>query len=200
MQLNLIEKSSGEIVTLEETKNYLCIDHDFDDHLISILIKSTREVMEAIIQKSILKQVWEYKAEKQPVSNFYFNPKYYSDIFKNTLKISLPKIPVRKILAMKINEEEIDLEKCSWNIIGDKFCLSITNNFIIKKSNFSFSIRYETGISDNAENVPYQLKLANLMLVANAFHERHSFQTPHLISQGIKQLLSPFIELRMQSC
>ncbi|MDR1333898.1 MAG: head-tail connector protein, partial [Holosporaceae bacterium] len=165
MQLNLIEESSGEIITLEETKNYLCINHDFDDSLISILIKSTREALEAIIQKSILKQVWEYKMENQPVSNFYFNSNDYPNIFKNTLKISLPKPPIRKILAVKINEEEIDLNKCSLNTIGDRFCLCIVNNFLAKKSKISFSIRYETGISDDVGNIPYQLKLANLMLM-----------------------------------
>jgi hypothetical protein len=196
MQLNLIEGSSGEIVTLEEAKNYLRIDHDFDDNLISVLIKSTREALEAIIQKSILKQVWEYSVENQSISDFYFNSSDYPNIFKNTLKISLPKPPVRNILAVKINGEEIDLDKCSLDTVGNRFCLCIECNFAMKKSKISFSIRYETGISNNVENIPYQLKLANLMLVANAFQERYSY-SENIISQGVRQLLTPFLNLRM---
>jgi uncharacterized phiE125 gp8 family phage protein len=198
MQLNLIEGPTCEIITLEETKNYLRIDHDFDDNLISLFIKSTREAMEAIIQKSIMKQVWEYKSEDQFISNFYFNSDDYPSVFKNTLKIILPKPPVRNILCVKINDNEIDPQQCSLDTAGNKFCLCIHGKHsFTKKPKISVIVRYEAGISDCAENIPYQLKLANLMLVANAFRERYSYSQCDVISEGIRQLLSPFLNIRM---
>ena len=45
MKLILIEQPTDEIISLEETKNYLRIDHDFDDDLLKMLIKSTRAAM-----------------------------------------------------------------------------------------------------------------------------------------------------------
>jgi hypothetical protein len=145
-----------------------------------------------------MKQVWEYKLEDQFVSNFYFNSDDYPSIFKNTLKVALPKPPVRNILKVKIDGNEIDPQQCSLDTLDNKFCLCIhSRNFFTKKTKLFIDVMYEAGISDCAENIPYQLKLANLMLVANAFRERYSYSQGNIISQGIKQLLSPFLNIRM---
>lgn len=199
MQLNLIEAPASEIITLEETKKYLRIDHDFDDNLIVMLIKSTREAIEAVIQKSIMKQAWEYNIQNQHVSNFYFNEGGdYPNVFDDVLKISLPKPPVRKIISVEIGDKEIDPEKCSLDTVNNRFCLCIHDKRLLaRKRKISVSIKYEAGISDRAENIPYQLKLANLMLVANAFQERYSYSQNNVVSQGVKQLLSPFLEWRL---
>ncbi len=56
MNLELIAQPNSEIITLQEVKDYLNIDHDFEDNLLELLIKSTREAIETIVQKSIIKQ------------------------------------------------------------------------------------------------------------------------------------------------
>ena len=65
------------------------------------------------------------------------------------------------------------------------------------KINYPIIIKYKAGISDQAENIPYQLKLANLMLVANAYQERYSYSQNNVISQSVKELLMPFLNLRI---
>ncbi|MDR0968397.1 MAG: head-tail connector protein [Holosporaceae bacterium] len=196
MQLNLIEQPASEIVTLGEAKNYLRIDHDFDDNLILNLIKSTREAIETTIQKSIVKQTWEYKLDRESVSNFKPGNSSYPNIFCGVMRIPLPKPPIMKIILVEIDDREIDPKKYSLETINERFCLCLNDPKLFQnKRKISVRIIYETGISEDPENIPYQLKLANLMLVANAFQERFSYPQNGFVSQGVKRLLSPFLNL-----
>jgi hypothetical protein len=198
MQLNLLEKPFEEMITLAETKNYLRIDHDFDDNLISAIIKSTREAIEAIIQKSILKQIWEYKLDNMSICDFDFQEGNYPSIYCNNVKIPLPKPPIREIISISANNRELDSNKYSLEKTNDKFCLCVDRKHLFRKrKRISIAIRYSAGIADSAENIPYQLKLANLMLVANAFQERFAYPQNSIVSQGVKQLLHPFLNLRI---
>ncbi|MDR0580726.1 MAG: head-tail connector protein [Holosporaceae bacterium] len=198
MQLNLLEKPSEEIITLVETKNYLRIDHDFDDNLITAIIKSTREAMEAIIQKSILKQVWEYKLDNMSIGNFDFQEGNYPSLYCNSVRIPLPKPPIREIISASVDNRELNLDKYSLEKTNDKFCLCVDRKHLFRnRRKISITIKYSAGIVDSAENIPYQLKLANLMLVANAFQERFLYPQNSIVSQGVKQLLHPFLNLRI---
>jgi uncharacterized phiE125 gp8 family phage protein len=114
------------------------------------------------------------------------------------MKIPLPKPPIMKIIDVKIDDREVDPSKYSLETTGGKFCLCVNDRALFRsKRKISIEIRYEAGISDNPANIPYQLKLANLMLVANAFQERFSYPPNNFVSQGVKQLLSPFLNLRV---
>ncbi|MDR2646152.1 MAG: head-tail connector protein [Holosporaceae bacterium] len=198
MQLNLLEKPSEEIITLAETKNYLRIDHDFDDNLISAIIKSTREAIEAIIQKSILKQIWEYKLDNASICNFDFQEGDYPSIHCNSVRIPLPKPPIREIISVSVDDRDLDPNKYSLEKTNDKFCLCIDSKHLFRnRRKISIAIKYSAGIADSAENIPYQLKLANLMLTANAFQERFAYPQNNIVSQGVKQLLHPFLNLRI---
>ncbi|MDR1982794.1 MAG: head-tail connector protein [Holosporaceae bacterium] len=199
MELNLIEKPSSEIITLEEAKNYLRIDHDFDDNLILSFIRSTREAMESIIQKSIMKQTWEYKLHDSSICDFDFHESDYPSIFSGTMRITLPKPPIIKIISVAVDEAEINPGKYSLEKVSNKFYLCVNSEkfFSVSRRKISVNVVYEAGIADCVENIPYQLKLANLMLVANAFQERYSYKQNSVISQGVKQLLGPFLNLRV---
>ncbi|MDR1375201.1 MAG: head-tail connector protein [Holosporaceae bacterium] len=198
MQLNLIKKPENEIISLAEAKNYLRIDHDFDDTLIVGTIKSTREALESIIQKSIFKQTWEYVLDNYSICNFDFCESDYPSIFCDIIKIPLPKPPIMKIISVKVGEKEQKECKYSVEKINHKFCLCINyGKSLHRRNKVSIKIIYEAGIADKVENIPYQLKLANLMLMANAYQERFSYKQEGVISQGIKQLLSPFLNLRI---
>jgi hypothetical protein len=198
MQLNLIEKPSDEIITLEETKNYLRIDHNFDDNLILCLIKSTREAMESIIQKSIMKQTWEYTFDRNSICEFDFGKSDHPSIFGNTLRILLPKPPIIRIVSVKINNRTINPQKYSLEKVNDKFCLCVSDRGVFSDGRkISMAIIYEAGVADRVENVPYQLKLANFMLAANAYRERFSCSSGGNISKGVRQLLDPFLNLRV---
>jgi hypothetical protein len=198
MRLNLIEKPASEIITLEETKNYLRIDHDFDDHLISSLIKSTREAIEATIQKSIMKQTWKCEITNAAICDFKFKGSAYPSIFCGVMRIPLPKPPIMKIVVVKIDGLAVDPQKYSLEILNERFCLCVNDRGLFQnKRKISLKIIYEAGISDDPENIPYQLKLANLTLVSNAFNERFSYPQNNFVSQGVRQLLGPFLNLRI---
>jgi hypothetical protein len=198
MQLILIEKPTSEIISLEETKNYIRIDHDFDDTLILGLIKTTREAIESIIQKSIMKQVWEYTLNSNSICNFDFGESDYPSIFCDIIRIPLPKPPVTKVFKVEINDHEIEKDSYTLDAVNNKFCLCFSSKKLLNRKNkISIKIKYEAGIAENVENIPYQLKLANLMLVANAYQERFSYKQNGIISQGVKQLLGPFLNLRI---
>ena len=54
----LKEKIEGEIIALDDAKNYVHANGNFDDELIKTLIKSGREIIEKILHQSILKERW----------------------------------------------------------------------------------------------------------------------------------------------
>lgn len=198
MQLTLVKKPLQEIISLEEVKNYLRIDHDFDDNLLRTLISSTRAAMEAIIQKSIMIQTWEYVLNIDSLADFYSENTELPTISYGVINIPLPKPPVIKIVELTAGGTVINAEHYALEKINTKFCLCFAYRKIMtKNSMFPIVIRYEAGIADKIENVPYQLKLANLMLIANAYQERYSYNQNSIISQGIKQLLTPFLNLRI---
>jgi hypothetical protein len=198
MQLISIEQPANEIISLEETKNYLRIDHDFDDSLINMLIKSTRQAMESIIQKSIMKQKWQYIIDSRSACNLEAGESNYPSIFCNQIIIPLPKPPVVDVISVTIGEVEIPKQKYSLEQINGKFCVCFDRSkFISSRKNIQIKIVYEAGIANDPNEASSQLKLANLMLVANAYNERYAYKQNSVVSQGVKQLLRPFLNLRL---
>lgn len=198
MKLVLIKQPTDEIISLREAKNYLRIDHNFDDELLKMLIKSTRTAMEAIIQKSIMAQTWEYTIDHCSVSNLRYEKRDVAKVFCGIITIPLPKSPIVDVLSLKMGNKTVQKTDYCLEKIDNKCCLVLNcKNLTSKKVEYPITIRYLAGISDNVENIPYQLKLANLMLTANAYQERYSYSQNNIISQSVKELLTPFLNLRI---
>lgn len=199
MKLVLVNRPDTEIITLEEAKNYLRVDHDLDDDLIKMLIKSTRIAMESIIQKSIMYQTWEYTVDRLPKTN-RANVNIFDTVtvYGKIVSIPLPKSPIVKVISVKIGENELNPSMYFLKKADNKNCLIIDcKNTELTIPNRSIVIKYQSGISDSIENIPYQLKLANLILVSTAYQERYANTGNFQISKGIKQLLTPFINIRI---
>ena len=198
MQLSLVEKPREEIVSLEEAKNYLRISHDFDDQLLNMIIKSTREAMESIIQKSVIIQTWKYTINNDSICCSSIQKDDFPIIRRDVVRIPLPKPPVARIISVKIDDQEIENKHYTLEKIHSKFCLCLSSKKAFnEKRKAAITVEYEAGISDKKENIPYQLKFANLILIANAYQERYSYNQNSVISQGVKQLLEPFLNLRV---
>lgn len=192
MQLNLLEKNEQELISLPEAKNYIRVEQNCDDNLIKTFISATREAMESILQKSIVKQKWSYQIDAKDVVYIEVNNDI-SDISSCKVKIPLPRPPVIEIEKVTVNykngksrvlnnyEQEVDRQ----------FCLLIDRNEI-RPSVKNIEIVYSAGIVENVENVPYQLKLANLMLVANAYKNRFSYDSSEFMPKSIEKMLAPF--------
>jgi uncharacterized phiE125 gp8 family phage protein len=197
MQLTL-EKANDEIISLKEAKNYLRIDHNFDDDLLNTLIRATREVIESKIQKSIMAQTWKYTVNKDDFCSYSGANAIGVVMSYDTIMIPLPKPPVVCIKKAEINGKEVNKTCYSLEKINSRVYLRLEcKNTVGEKSKFPITITYESGISNKMENVPHQLKLSNLMLVADAYQERYSPNKNTVISEGIRQLLGKFLELRI---
>ncbi|MBR1733960.1 MAG: phage head-tail connector protein [Alphaproteobacteria bacterium] len=198
MDLVLITQPKDEIISLKETKNYLRIDHNFDDELLKMLISATRAAMETIIQKSILSQTWEYTIDHYSISYIRHEKRNIANIFDGIITVPLPKSPVVSIISVKIGEKLIEPKLYYLKKIENKCCLILNSKTLdYKRMKDSITIRYVSGIATKISNVPYQLKLANLILVANAYQERYSYSPDSVISQKVKDLLKPFLNLRI---
>ena len=141
MKLVLVEQPTDEIISLKETKNYLRIDHDFDDDLLKMLIKSTRTAMEAIIQKSIMAQTWEYTIDHRSVSNSRSEKRDIAHVFCGVVTIPLPKSPVVEVLSVKMRGEKMETTDYSLEKIGNKCCVILNcKSMAFKKTRFLTSI------------------------------------------------------------
>jgi uncharacterized phiE125 gp8 family phage protein len=189
MNLYLLKPPEKEMILLEEGKNYLRIDHDFDDDCLTSLIRSTREALETVIQKSVLRQTWKYIIN----GNFFLLEKYVS-FCGNIIKIPLPKPPLIKIVDVTLDGKKIDNEKYGFEKVDSTLRLNMSMN---SKKHRALEVVYEAGIVEDVQNIPYQLKLANLMLLANAYEERYSHKNDDIFSKGVRRLLSPFLNLRL---
>jgi hypothetical protein len=83
-----------------------------------------------------------------------------------------------------------------------QFCLLLSSDIIKRRRCSAYAdtkivIVFDAGISEDPKNVPYQLKLANLMLLSNAYNERYSYKAETVVNPGVRQLLSPFLNLRL---
>lgn len=192
MELSLLEKNEQELVSLDEVKNYIRIDQSCDDNLINTFISATREAMESILQKSIIKQKWLCKIDAKDI-NYIDISDDSSCISSKKVRIPLPRPPVITIEKVTINYKNgrskilKDFEE-----MADKQFYLLIDREEVRSSVKNIEIVYYAGIVENAENVPYQLKLANLMLVANAYQNRFRYDSSEFMPKNIEKLLAPF--------
>ena len=145
-----------------------------------------------------MKQIWEYQLDNRSICKFDFGESNYPSVFGDIVRIPLPKPPVMHILSVTIDGRECETNEYYLEKVCSQFCLCVKCKSITGlKRKIDIQITYEAGIADIVENVPYQLKLANLMLVANAYQERFTYKQNGVISKGVRQLLDPFLNLRI---
>lgn len=198
MQLNLIEKPKEEVITLEEAKHYLRIDQDCDDSLIKTFISATREAMETLLQKSIIKQKWRYVIDMKNINNVNYGEKDFPMLSFSSMKIPLPKPPVLQIEQVSIIYKNYQRKTITNYEIesDDRFYIRI-NNIESRSAIKQIEIEYYSGIAETSENVPYQLKLANLMLIADVYKNRFTYDSSSFMPKSIEKMLTPFKYVRL---
>lgn len=68
MSLTLVVEPVEEPLELDEVKDYLKVDHDYDDALIAELITTARIMAEKELRRALLTQTWEYSLDGVPGS------------------------------------------------------------------------------------------------------------------------------------
>lgn len=198
MKLTLLEAPQSEIISLKDAKQYMRINHDCDDNLIDIFIKATREAIEAIIQKSILKQKWLYQIALKEIKPFN-DDKDCPHVYNEILHIPLPKPPVINVEAVNLcnpSGRKKTVQDFVLTRQADRFYLQL-NWLQFKRAAGVLNIVFHSGIAENSENIPYQIKLANLMLVNNAYKKRFTYDSSDFMPEGIMKLLTGFKSLRI---
>lgn len=74
MGLVIVTAPTVEPVTLEEAKLHLRVDNTADDALILALIESARTMVEAITQRALITQTWDYKIDDWPDTDYIRMP------------------------------------------------------------------------------------------------------------------------------
>lgn len=157
-----VTDESGEItepVTLQEMKDYLRLegytdtdestaddlsDFDYDDDLITDLIKASREQIEKISSSSIIPRTW------QAVVNNY-------------RMLELPRGPIGEIISL-YNSEDVEITSDNYTIVG----LVGDRRFLKSPRQCELTITYEAGYTE----VPMGLKIDIMRLCAYMYDNR----------------------------
>ena len=147
-----ITHSKELVINLDTVKQFLRIDHDYEDEVLKILIKAATKTFESYTGKAIIKQCLQV---------IYF--KYDAE------KLLLPVIPVIEVQKAEINNyEEV------WSEIDKSVCVVENNklyfrNFVYYKN---FRITYNAGIATSESEVPEDVKTAVLKNIAYLYDNR----------------------------
>lgn len=191
MSITTVSNVEAEILSVAEVKNYLRIDHDSDNELIENLIKTARETIENFVKKSIALHTYKLTLDHQKFSYLSFENSNVPVSFDGIIRIPLKRPPVIQILKFQVNERNIKMRDYKLEEINyDAFLVS--SSIQADPANSVINIEYKAGFEP--DKVPYQIKLAALMLISNVYQARFSNSTS-IFTQGIKNLLTPFVKL-----
>jgi uncharacterized phiE125 gp8 family phage protein len=170
MDLRLKEKVEGEIITLGDAKGYIRANGNYDDDLIRTLIKSGREIIEKILQLSILRETWSCKYFRTEFINRKSH--IYPNIYNSIVTIPFPKKPVLEVRNVFADDFAINSKNYCIEKRGPQYYLVIRNLRHLDQIN-SFSFEFDAGIAQDVKSVPSIFRIANLMIVAQHYEKRN---------------------------
>ncbi len=155
-----------EIWTVSEVKNYLKIDTSADDTLISVLIQSARQVAESYLNQALITQTITEKLDRLN------NPTIY-------LSVS----PVIAVSSFQYADSNNTTQTFSAdNYIVDTFtkparlALGFSKTWPTLYGNINdVTITYTAGYSSQPSGVPYQIRQAILMMIADSYDNREDY-------------------------
>lgn len=166
--MSLITQPTVEPITLAEAKSHLIVEHDDDNTLISLLIKSARQHVETVTRTSLIRQ----------------QHRLYLDKFKN---VTLPFGPVQNIQQVQYVDENGDTQTLASTVYelddeNDKFLLAYDKSWPSTRNKVNAVwIDYWAGYFDSTESpidlqalIPVDMKVATLMLIGDLYANRES--------------------------
>jgi len=142
------ESEGGESVTIAQVKNFLRLDYDVDDTLISILIDSANQAFEAFANRSLF---------ESEITAYY-------ESFGNTIR--LPYSPVREVNSVKIQFLDGEEQDVEWELFGDQ-------NLVLKPSNiYGEGYRLIINYSAGYDEIDPRIKLGLLKWIATNYEDR----------------------------
>ena len=189
MALILETAAVVEPVTLSDVKNYLKIDHSFEDTLIASMITAARVQLETRLGRAFLRQLWSLYLDVLPydnVINFNVNP-----------VISIEHVAVIDALAVYQN---IDTNDYVYDIKSDPAHLKTIKPLPKIHSEYSgLRVQFWAGYGPAASDVPAPIVQAILHLVAFWHENRGPIASGeiHQIPHVILDMIAPFKKIHI---
>ncbi|MDR0661880.1 MAG: head-tail connector protein [Holosporales bacterium] len=194
MPLTIIRPAEAPLISLEEAKTYLRVDTDVEDALITRLIAASTEALEAITGCAFLRKTYQYVTDLLLFETSSY-PRFKG--FPAVQRLPLPRPPLHQILSVtvktKTQEQEIPAEDYSVLSSHGPAQLTLTiPNPLEMWDRSTLAVSFVAGWGETAREVPEPLRLATLMLVADAYEKRDGYAASAGLPSGVRNLIQPY--------
>jgi uncharacterized phiE125 gp8 family phage protein len=194
MKLQLLNGPAVEPVSLDEAKQWLRLDGNDEDQLLSALIVSARLIIEAYTRRSLITQNWRLIADGWPEAT----------AGSCSPVIAIPFAPFQRVAAIRV----YDADNVAQSVPTDALRILSQNDrtnlqFLVApplpgRSFDGVEIDVAIGYGDNPADVPEPLRRAILMLVAYWRENRGDTQISGVsISLQAKAAAAPYRRARL---
>ncbi|GHS91557.1 hypothetical protein AGMMS49949_02140 [Alphaproteobacteria bacterium] len=173
--LQLIESSSVLAVSLKRVKEYLRIDHDEEDDFLQELIQTATALVEQDLGRSLLNKVW-----KKKISG--------ACLRSGALNIALPFPPLLKVIAVNALDKGGKTKPVLRYIIELEHAIP---EITLSTNAHAVEVIYQAGYGERASDVPANLSLAVLLVVANLYEDREG-EGGGPLAPKIQAILKPY--------
>jgi uncharacterized phiE125 gp8 family phage protein len=182
MRRFLVNKPLIEPLSLAEAKRWLRVDHADDDGLISTLIQSAREMVEARTGRALMAQTWRVTLDDWP----------------DSYRIALPLLPVLSITAVRVISaagQGAVLASASYTleVQSDPPVLAVSTPLPPGRLRNGIEIDVVAGYGAAASDCPETLRQAMRLMLGAAYARRGPDQgAAEDIASEVEALLAPF--------
>ena len=184
MAITRLSAPLAAILTLEEVKRHLRIEHDDDNAYLTDLIAQSTAHLESVSGLRLLTQTW----------------RQYLDAMPQSRSIRLAVQPVQSIAAMQAydeagNPQAVSPASLELDAVSSPPRLVVHEAVQTAKAVNGIEIDIVAGYGDTPADVPDSLRRALLLLVAHAYEFRGAVpvdQQPASEPQGFRTLIAPF--------
>ncbi len=193
MSLKLLQPSTATVVSLEETKSFMQIEHDVEDNLLKELIKMATHLLEVYTGRSFLKQKWLYKCHLDLCNDLgTLSSNFDGKISQNNIKIPLVNVPIMEITKVTFDGKEVVSPNFKLESIGSEEFLSLNIKNHQSKTAVELEVEYFAGYGENLTDIPYAIRLAVMMMVSRIYKDRWILENEKELLAGIKNVIAPF--------
>lgn len=183
-----VSAPSEPIITLEQAKAQLRVDHSDDDTLIGTLLEAASSTIEEMSGRALVEQTWKQSEPGPAYDDYYLS--WRKPGFEYDVHLMRP--PVASLEKVEFYDSENALQEASLSDFrlygdGDRSFVrpqpdSVWPSLFDRPD--ALQITYKTGYG-TADDVPQPLKAAALMLVA------HWYERAEAVTEGVSAMETP---------
>jgi uncharacterized phiE125 gp8 family phage protein len=171
--LTLLQGSEIALVSLEEAKNHLRLDHSYDDEYLLSLIQTATDYVENYLKKSVMAKLWKLVG----------TPEIRAD---GLSYLKLPNFPILEIISVKrIHRESSQVIK--------RYCLEQKKaqpEICIYGDGSPIEVVYRAGYGNQPKHIPPSVFQSVLIIAAEMYENRTIL--PMENNNLVQALLAPY--------